>query len=221
MQDVCTDLMHSWQPHLATPWRQNHVKPSSVNNKDCLLSNQRWHSTLQQSRWMLFVTFSLETRNAHNLRNTAEMFITVLYGESEETLFNINCKVQLLLESIKHLCHYENEGEIELADEGGQVKNLQENQQRYASELLGERETCVLLAVTRSPDSSDIIFTPLLNDDTVVNAKFLAKLGNWGESKDSSRKLKTKKSNRKGTVVISTSPEGKQSTSIRKRSVRS
>ncbi|XP_073513417.1 uncharacterized protein [Phyllobates terribilis] len=130
--------------------------------------------------------------------NTAEMFITVLYGESEETLFNINCKVQLLLESIKNLCHYENEGEIELADEGGQVKNLQENQQRYASELLGERETCVLLAMT-------------------------TKLGNWGESKDSSRKLKTKKSNRKGTVVISTSPEvsGKQSTSVRKRSVRS
>ncbi|XP_073513416.1 uncharacterized protein [Phyllobates terribilis] len=155
--------------------------------------------------------------------NTAEMFITVLYGESEETLFNINCKVQLLLESIKNLCHYENEGEIELADEGGQVKNLQENQQRYASELLGERETCVLLAMTRSPDSSDVIFTPLLNDDTIVNAKFLAKLGNWGESKDSSRKLKTKKSNRKGTVVISTSPEvsGKQSTSVRKRSVRS
>ncbi|XP_075695384.1 uncharacterized protein CXorf65 homolog [Rhinoderma darwinii] len=136
------------------------------------------------------------------------MFITVLYGDSDEMLFNINCKVQLLLESIKNLCHYENEGEIELADDSGQVKNLVENQQRYASELLSERETCVLLAVTRSTDSSDVIFTPLLNDETIVNAKFLAKLGNWGESKDSSRRLRSKKSNRKGTVIISTSPEG-------------
>ncbi|XP_056397640.1 uncharacterized protein CXorf65 homolog [Hyla sarda] len=136
------------------------------------------------------------------------MFITVFYGDGEEMLFNINCKVQLLLESIKNLCHYENEGDIDLADESGQVKNLLENQLRYANELLGERETCVLLAVTRSSESSDVIFTPLLNDDTIVNAKFLAKLGNWGDSKDPSRKLKSKKSNRKGTVVISTPPEG-------------
>ncbi|XP_040287021.1 uncharacterized protein CXorf65 homolog [Bufo bufo] len=151
------------------------------------------------------------------------MFVTVLYGDSEEMLFNINCKVQLLLECMKNSCHYENEGEIELADGSGQVKNLLENQQCYANELLSERETCVLLAVNRSPDSSDVIFTPLLNDDTIVNAKFLAKLGNWGESKYSSRKLKSKKSNRKNTVVISTPPEvaGKQSTSVRKRVAKS
>ncbi|CAN2388097.1 Putative Interleukin 2 receptor [Pristimantis euphronides] len=150
------------------------------------------------------------------------MFISVLYGDNEESLFNINCKVQLLVESIKNTCHYENEGEIELADESGQVKNLLENQQRYASELLNEREMCVLLAVTRSADSSDVMFTPLLNDDTIVNAKFLAKLGNWGESKESGRKQKSKKSNKKGTVVISAPPEvsGKQGPSVRKRSVR-
>ncbi|KAE8591945.1 hypothetical protein XENTR_v10018611 [Xenopus tropicalis] len=76
------------------------------------------------------------------------MFITVLYGDNEEALFNINCKVQLLLESIKTCCHYDNEGEVELADESGQVKNLLENPQRYASEFLNERETCVLLSVT-------------------------------------------------------------------------
>ncbi|XP_063799877.1 uncharacterized protein CXorf65 homolog [Pseudophryne corroboree] len=150
------------------------------------------------------------------------MFITVLYGDNEEILFNINCKVQLLLESMKNSCHYGNEGDVELADDSGQVKNLLDNQQRYANELLRERETCVLLAVTRPPDSSDVIFTPLLNDDTIVNSKFLAKLGNWGESKDSSRKTKSRKSNKKATVVISTSPEatGKQSTSSRKKPVK-
>ncbi|KAE8591944.1 hypothetical protein XENTR_v10018611 [Xenopus tropicalis] len=100
------------------------------------------------------------------------MFITVLYGDNEEALFNINCKVQLLLESIKTCCHYDNEGEVELADESGQVKNLLENPQRYASEFLNERETCVLLSVT---SSTEAIFTPLLNDDEIVNTKFLVK----------------------------------------------
>ncbi|KAM4702882.1 uncharacterized protein CXorf65 homolog [Rhinophrynus dorsalis] len=132
------------------------------------------------------------------------MFITVLYGDNEEALFNINCKVQLLLESIKNCCHYENEGELELADESGQVKNLLENKQRYASEILNERETCVLLAVSKLQGSADVMFTPLLNDDAIVNAKFLAKLGNWGESKLSGRKSKSKKANRRSMAVIST-----------------
>ncbi|XP_072281489.1 uncharacterized protein [Pyxicephalus adspersus] len=121
------------------------------------------------------------------------MFITVLYG-----------------------------GEVDLADENGQVKNLLENQQHYANEVLNERETCVLLAVTRPQDSPDVIFTPLLNDDNIVNTKFLAKLGNWGESKDSSRRSKSKKSNRKSTVVISAPSDvtAKQSTPIRKRPIK-
>lgn len=40
-------------------------------------------------------------------------------------------------------------GEIELADVSGQAKNLLQNQHCYASELLSEREICVLLGVTR------------------------------------------------------------------------
>ncbi|XP_068098479.1 uncharacterized protein CXorf65 homolog isoform X2 [Hyperolius riggenbachi] len=145
------------------------------------------------------------------------MFVTVLYGDNEEMLFNINCRVQLLLESMKNCCHSDGE------DDTGQVKNLLENQHRYANEILAERETCVLLAVTRSQDSNEVIFTPLLNDENIVNAKFLAKLGNWGESKDSSRKPKSKRSTRKATVVISTPPEAvaKQTTPTRKRTVKS
>ncbi|KAM8927913.1 uncharacterized protein CXorf65-like [Pelodytes ibericus] len=149
------------------------------------------------------------------------MFVTVLYGDNEEALFNINCRVQLLLECIKSCCHCENEGDIELADESGQVKNLLQNQQVYATELLNERETCVLLAVTRSQGSTEVIFTPLLNDDVIVNPKLLAKLGNWGDSKVSGRKAKSKKSTKKNTVIIAPSPEaGKQITPIRKRSLK-
>ncbi|XP_041425092.1 uncharacterized protein LOC108696993 isoform X3 [Xenopus laevis] len=120
------------------------------------------------------------------------MFITVLYG-----------------------------GDVELADQSGQVKNLLENPQRYASELLNERETCVLLSVTKLPGSTEATFTPLLNDDEIVNAKFLAKLGNWGESRVSSRRSKSKKGNKKNVVLISTPIEVKQNTSPRKRSTKS
>ncbi|XP_053308088.1 uncharacterized protein CXorf65 homolog [Spea bombifrons] len=149
------------------------------------------------------------------------MFITVLYGDNEEALFNLNCKVQLLLESMKSCCHPESEGDVDLADESGQVKNLLDNQQLYASEILAERETYVLLAVTKTVGSTDAIFTPLLNDEGIVNPKFLAKLGNWGESKLSGRKSKQKKQTKKNTVVVSTPPDAaKPSASTRKRSLK-
>ncbi|KAM9299009.1 uncharacterized protein CXorf65 homolog [Gastrophryne carolinensis] len=150
------------------------------------------------------------------------MFITVLYGDNEEMLFNINCPVQLLLESMKSCCHCHPEGDVDLADENGQLKNLREQQQRYANEILEERETCVLLAVTKAQDPSDVVFTPLLNEDSIVNAKFLAKLGNWGEYKDPNRKTKPRKSNRKTTVVICSQAEvtTKQSSPARKRPIK-
>ncbi|XP_069080541.1 uncharacterized protein CXorf65 homolog isoform X2 [Pleurodeles waltl] len=108
------------------------------------------------------------------------MFVTVLHGDNEEALFNIHCRVQLLLEGIKRTCHCEPEVEIELADENGQIKNLLENRHCYASEILSERETCILLAV--SP-----------------------KLGNWGESKSSSSRTKSKRHSRKSVVIQSMS----------------
>ncbi|CAM4612415.1 unnamed protein product [Lepidochelys kempii] len=142
------------------------------------------------------------------------MFITVLHGENEKTLFNIHCKVQLLLESIKHCCGCENEGEIELADVSGQAKNLLQNQHCYASELLSEREICVLLSVTSGEGSSEVVFTPLLKDEGVINPKFLAKLWKWEDSKVSSTRVKSKKAGKKPTRLLEVpSPEGKRSPS--------
>ncbi|XP_054658811.1 uncharacterized protein LOC129196030 [Grus americana] len=59
-------------------------------------------------------------------------------SENEKTLCNIQCKVQLLLESIKRCCGCEKEGEIELADENDQVKNLLQNQDHYTPQLLAK-----------------------------------------------------------------------------------
>ncbi|KAJ1175233.1 hypothetical protein NDU88_000524 [Pleurodeles waltl] len=65
--------------------------------------------------------------------------------------------------------------EIELADENGQIKNLLENRHCYASEILSERETCILLAVSRPAGTTEAVFTPLLNDEDIINSKFLGK----------------------------------------------
>ncbi|XP_059685548.1 uncharacterized protein CXorf65 homolog [Gavia stellata] len=140
------------------------------------------------------------------------MFITVLHGENEKALFNIQCKVQLLLESIKRCCGCEKEGEIELADENGQVKNLLQNQDHYASQLLSEREFCVLLKVTRHDGSQEAVFTPLLKDHSIVTPKFLAKLGKWEDSKVSPTRVKSRKYGKQATLLLEVpSTEGKRS----------
>ncbi|XP_043532743.1 uncharacterized protein LOC122540698 isoform X2 [Chiloscyllium plagiosum] len=75
------------------------------------------------------------------------MFITVLYGDNEHALFNIFCKIPVLLDCIKQNCHREIKAEIDLADESGQVKNLLQNQHCYASDILAERAVYILLGV--------------------------------------------------------------------------
>ncbi|KYO38996.1 hypothetical protein Y1Q_0022586 [Alligator mississippiensis] len=147
--------------------------------------------------WRLFLPENIS-------RLFPDMFITVLFGavENEQALFNINCKVQPLLESMKHCCGCESEGEIELADESGQVKNLLQNQHGYASELLHERELCVLLSVARSDGSAEAVFTPLLKHEGIINPKFLAKLGNWEDSKVPSARARSRKASRKPTLHL-------------------
>ncbi|XP_063211371.1 uncharacterized protein CXorf65 homolog isoform X1 [Chroicocephalus ridibundus] len=130
------------------------------------------------------------------------MFITVLHGENEKALFNIQCKVQLLLESIKRCCGCEKEGEIELADENGQVKNLLQNQDHYASQLLSEREFYVVLKVTRHEGSQEAVFTPLLKDHSIVTPKFLAKLGKREDLKVSPTRVKSRKYSKQAVLPL-------------------
>ncbi|XP_071432171.1 uncharacterized protein CXorf65 homolog [Pithys albifrons albifrons] len=140
------------------------------------------------------------------------MFITVLHGENEKALFNTQCKVQTLLESIKRCCGCESEGEIELADEHGQVKNLLQNQDLYGSQLLRGRELCVLLRVTRHEGSQEAVFTPLLNNHSIVTPKFLAKLKKCEDSKVSTARVKTRKYTKRANLLLEApSTEGKRS----------
>ncbi|XP_048369141.1 uncharacterized protein CXorf65 homolog isoform X2 [Sphaerodactylus townsendi] len=125
------------------------------------------------------------------------MFIIVLHGENKADIFNSHCKVQILLDCIKSHCGCKEEDEIELADETGQVKNLLLNRHRCAAEFLAERETYVVLSVARGENSSKVDFTPLLQDDSVVNQKFLAKLGSWQDPKAPSPRVKPRKTHHK------------------------
>ncbi|XP_066495800.1 uncharacterized protein CXorf65 homolog [Tiliqua scincoides] len=140
------------------------------------------------------------------------MFITLLHGENKAHIFNIHCQVQLLLDGIKKHCGYTEEGEIELADESGQVKNLLQNCHRCAAELLTERETYILLSAARGTRSSEIVFTPLLKDDNIINPKFLAKLANCQDPKTHSARVKSRRTHKKATVDI-TAAEGLQNPS--------
>ncbi|KAG8141533.1 hypothetical protein E2320_007143 [Naja naja] len=51
--------------------------------------------------------------------------------------------------------------------------NLLQNKYHYATELLGERETYVLLRVTNGEKPSETEFRPLLKDEHIINPKFL------------------------------------------------
>ncbi|XP_043853082.1 uncharacterized protein CXorf65 homolog [Dromiciops gliroides] len=127
------------------------------------------------------------------------MFITILHGDHEKTLFNSHCKVEALLNSIKQYCGCEPEGMIELADESGQLKNLLQYPQLYASELLKPRETYIPFTVTRPEDSSEPVFVALLKDDEVVDSKFLAtlRLAENSNSPVSEKQTKSGKTKRK------------------------
>ncbi|XP_020824471.1 uncharacterized protein CXorf65 homolog [Phascolarctos cinereus] len=103
------------------------------------------------------------------------MFITILHGDHEKTLFNSHCKVEALLSSIKQCCGCEPEEMIELADESGQLKNLLQYPQLYASELLKPRETYIPFSVKRPEGSSEPVFVALLKDE-VIDSKLLATL---------------------------------------------
>ncbi|XP_072885876.1 uncharacterized protein [Hemitrygon akajei] len=96
--------------------------------------------------------------------------------DNEHAHFNIFCKTRVLLDYIKQSCHYETEAEIDLADEHGEVQNLLQAQHGCASDILTAREVYVLLGVNRPASPSKSGYTPLLNNDYIVNSNFLALL---------------------------------------------
>ncbi|XP_074072371.1 uncharacterized protein CXorf65 homolog [Macrotis lagotis] len=127
------------------------------------------------------------------------MFITILHGDHEKTLFNSHCKVEVLLNSIKQCCGCEPEGMIDLTDESGQFKNLLNYPKLYASELLKPQETYIPFTITRPEGSSELVYVALLKDDENTDSKLLAtlKLGGNSNSSVSEKQPKPGKTKRK------------------------
>ncbi|XP_046569034.1 uncharacterized protein CXorf65-like [Haliotis rubra] len=104
------------------------------------------------------------------------MYVIVRYGDRQQHIFNPNCRSSTLLRSIRDKCSCGDAAEdIELSDECGNIKYLRDAHNRYANEVLGERETLVLLRVdgTEQPYPR---YTPLLKDEEAITEEFLARL---------------------------------------------
>lgn len=140
------------------------------------------------------------------------VYISVRFGDSQQEIFNPNCKTYLLLKNIKHKCKCDREADIELSDESGNIKNLRDPgfQQRYATDFLDERERLVLLKVTRSNhDGGQVIYTPLLKaGDAILSDDFLARLAIKGsEHSHEAKRIRSSTRRRKEAAAANENPK--------------
>ncbi|XP_013417287.1 uncharacterized protein LOC106178588 [Lingula anatina] len=112
------------------------------------------------------------------------MYITVRFGDQEQALFNPHCRIISLVNEIKAKCRCE-DVDIDLCDESGNVKHLGHQAQfKFASDLLVDRETYILIKVERK--DGDPQYLPLLQaDDETLSEAFFARLS----SKDDELKV--------------------------------
>ncbi|XP_022788681.1 uncharacterized protein CXorf65 homolog isoform X1 [Stylophora pistillata] len=103
------------------------------------------------------------------------MFITVVYGEQEEALFNTDCRLKLLLDCINKRCKCEVQAEVDLCEVAGYPKYLQHQpQESYATNFLKPREKYVLIQMEK--ENGRAFYKPLLRDKSVITDHFLASL---------------------------------------------
>lgn len=126
------------------------------------------------------------------------MYITVRFGDSREEIFNPNCRSVSLLRNIKDRCTFNDEdfdmiGDIELSDESGNIKYLRDSPMRYANEILGHRESLVLLRVETRSDGPFVSYIPMLRDEEAITEEFLSRLSvrEESESRPDSRRVKS------------------------------
>ncbi|ELT88081.1 hypothetical protein CAPTEDRAFT_225577 [Capitella teleta] len=142
------------------------------------------------------------------------VFVVVLHGDKEEDIFNPFCSCVALLATIKEKCNYADEIDIDLSDENGNVKNLREAPQRYANEMLSERERFVLIKVDQS--NGEQTYTPLLQDDEFLSDNFFAQLSHRSNRPGSRRGRSSGKK-----TSVKTIPKAEKEPRVRKESIQS
>jgi len=102
------------------------------------------------------------------------MFITVRFADDKTELFNPNCRNCLLLSNIKERCDCEDDDFIDLSDESGSLKNLQNHPLDYGTKYLNEREILILVKGEKT-EGDNMTFVPLL-EGMETNKAFLERL---------------------------------------------
>jgi len=91
-------------------------------------------------------------------------FITVKYGDNSEKIFNPNCVSSVLLSFIKISCGFDDENyQVDLATESGEVIDLANHGKEYAKKYLDDRRVYILVKIIEGEDDSPTSYTPLLN----------------------------------------------------------
>jgi len=80
----------------------------------------------------------------NNKSNKKIMFLYVKYGDDQEIMINVNCRIINFLRYVKKVANTD-DNELELCDITGDVKFLQANLFAYTNTLLKEKEHYILL----------------------------------------------------------------------------
>lgn len=149
----------------------------------------------------------------------ASMFITVKFGEDEIAIFNPQCRIVNLVQSLKEKCKCEPDACIDLMDEAGKLMNFseQEHSPEFASGCLRERSTYILVRVTKMEGSEANKYESLLQNLGRRHpdlADRLQKLSNpQAKEKDKERHRKISVPKKASPVKeMSTAPFAKQKT---------
>ncbi|XP_055775372.1 uncharacterized protein C22orf15-like isoform X2 [Salvelinus fontinalis] len=93
------------------------------------------------------------------------MFVTVLFGEAQTELFNLNCRMINFIHSLKERCDLDPQDCVDLMDRTGELVNLSDKEEsmEQASSLMKKRHSYVLIRIC-SDRTEGQKYVPLLND---------------------------------------------------------
>jgi hypothetical protein len=142
------------------------------------------------------------------------MLVLVRYGDNRELLVNSWCKISVFFDYVRKMSEmeFETELELDLCDSKGEIMRMAEQAYLCANNFLKEKEKYILLRVERKVFDQVIfslwnhlnnsltgrlydakpLYTPLLNNDTLVNDNFLSKLNPIKKKPNSSSGPKSK-----------------------------
>ncbi|KAL7828560.1 hypothetical protein SRHO_G00321940 [Serrasalmus rhombeus] len=96
------------------------------------------------------------------------MFVTVILGEGRVEIFNLNCRIVNFVHCLKERCSLDPQGGVDLMDRTGELMNLTESERStdLLSTLLRDRQSYILICVSRIEGSEDLHYSTIHDGDT-------------------------------------------------------